>query len=409
MRTLLLTAVVALALSGQAHAQDEAALHVVLHAQGGASELWARRVERRLTSEGLETRSDDAWALERGADQREAYAALARVEAALAAAREAMRGFDEARALTLLAGARTDATRAFSLAGSTAWAAEVELAIGRIAAQGGAEDLARASFTRGFGLVPTRALGAAEAAPDVVALADQVLRDVRAEPAARFDVEVSGAEGALVFLDDQPLGRAPGHVQTRAGAHVLRVEAEGAEPYAAWIDVLPGTRPALAVTLSPTPLVGALRAARASFAGGDIDAVPAQVRAIDAALGAPTIVWLVEGGSGPFERALATPCDRTHCHAPSRLEPGSVESPSAALDDETTGPRRRHEAIAWLDEALPLEVALPPPVDPWSEGWPWALVGTGAALVIGGVIAGVVVATQPPPQHQLVVDPTFTP
>lgn len=406
-----LAAVVSLALAwcAPARAQDEPALHLVFHAEGGASELWARRVERRLTSEGLETRIDDAWARERDADQTQAHGALVRVEAALAAARDAMREFDEARALTLLAAARTDATRALALAGSTAWAAEVELAIGRIAAQGGALDLARASFARGFGLAPTRALGAAEAAPDVVTLADTVMRDVRAAPSARFDVDVSGGEGAIVFLDDQPIGRAPRRIETRAGAHVLRVEAEGAEPYAAWIDVLPGSRPPLTVTLSPTALVGALAAVHIAFALGDIDAIPAQVRAIDAALGEPTVVWLVEGGSGPFERALATPCDRTHCHAPSRLETGSRESPSAALEAEGLAPRRRHDAIAWRDEALPIETALPPPTDPWSEAWPWALVGTGAAIVLGAVITGVVLATQPPPDHRLVVDPMFTP
>jgi hypothetical protein len=406
-----LAALVSLALfwCATARAQDEAALHIVFRAAGGPSESWARLVRGRLVDEGLDTVGDDAWARERGADQRQAYAALVRVEAALAAAREAMRDFDEARALTLLAAARTDATRGLPLAGSAAWAAEVEIAIGRIAAQGGQLDLARASFTRGFGLVPTRELGAAEAAPDVVALADAVMREVRAEPAAHFDLDVIGSDGAVVFLDDQPVGRAPRRVETRAGAHVLRVEAEGSEPYAAWIDVLPGSRPPLSVTLSPTVLVGALRAAHAAFAAGEIDAIPAQVRTIDAALGAPVVIWLVEAGSGPMDRALATPCDRTHCHAASRLETSSRESPSAALEDEGVAPRRRHEAIAWRDEALPLEVVLPPPTDPWSEAWPWALVGTGAALVLGAIVTGVVVGTLPPPEHRLVVDPMFTP
>ncbi len=404
-------AILALVWCTPVRAQEGPAIHVVWHAEGGPSEIWARRVERRLTDEGLDARTDDAWARVRVADQTGAHAALVRVESALGAARLAMRDFDEGAALARLAAARTDATRSLSLSGAVAWAAEVELAIGRVAAQAGQIDLARASFARAFDLVPTRALGAAEAAPDVVALADEVMRSVRAQPAGRFDVSVVSEResGALLFLDDQPLGSAPRRVETRAGAHVLRVEAEGAEPYVAWIDVLPGTRPPLAITLSPTALAASVRAAHEAFVEGNIDALPARIRAIDAALGEPVVVWLVESGTGPFDRALVTPCDRERCHVSSRLETGSRESPSAALEAATLAPRSRREALTWRDEALPVDPIAPPATDAWSEAWPWALVGTGAALVLGGVVAGALVATQPGPEHHLQVDPTFTP
>ena len=406
-----LVALTALSLSwcASARAQEESTTHLVWHAEGGPSEIWARRVERRLVDEGLDVRTDDAWSRDRGADQTQAHAALVRVESALAGARTALREFDERGALTILAGARADATRSLALAGTVVWAAEVELAIGRVAAQSGQLTLARASFERAFGLVPTRALGAAEAAPDVVALADEVRARVRGAPASRFDVAVEWDEPAIVFLDDQPIGRAPRRLETRAGSHVLRVEADGAEPYVAWIDVLPGTRPPLSITLSPTALAGAVLAAREAVAMGNTAALPMHIRAIDAATGEPTVIWVVEGGSGPFDRAIVTPCDREQCHTPSRLETGSLASPMAALASPSSTRSARSAAIAWRDEALPIEPVLPPPDDPWSEAWPWALIGTGGAIVIGGVIAIVIVATQPPPSHSLQVDPMFNP
>ncbi len=409
MRVALLVAALALAPCARALAQEEPGVHLVWHAEGGASELWARRVARRLEDEGLEVRTDDGWALARGADRSEAYAALVRVEQALASARASMREFDEHAALTTLAGARIDVLRALALPGTVAWAAEVELAIGRIAAQAGRTELARASFARAFGVAPGRALGAAEAAPDVVALAGEVMRGVLAQPAGRFDVSAVWDEAALVYLDDQPIGRAPRRVETRAGAHVLRVEADGAEPYVAWIDVLPGTRPPLAITLSPTVAVAALRSIHAGVLDGALEALPARLVALDAALGEPVVLWIVEGGSGPFERALVTACDRDRCHAPFRLETGTRESPSAALEASAVDARLRAAALAWRDEPLPVDPVVPPPIDPWSEGWPWALIGTGGALVLGAILTGVVVAAQPPPDHRLVVDPMFTP
>lgn len=387
----------------QARAQ-EGAVHLVWHAEGGASERGAGRVERRLAAEGLDVRVDDAWASARGVDQTEAHAALVRVESALSSARTAMRAFDEHAALTILGGARTDATRALALSGAVAWAAEVELAIGRIAAQSGQIELARASFARAFGLAPARALGAAEAAPDVVALADEVRAAVRAQPASRFDVAVTWDEPALVFLDDQPIGRAPRRIETRAGAHVLRIEADGAEPYVAWIDVLPGTRPPLSVMLSPTVLVGAVRAAHEVVSSDDLDALPARVRAITSASREPVVIWVVEAVSGPIERAIVTPCDAERCHVPARIDPGSLASPIAALSSEAVSSVTRSLAIAWRDEPIPLEPPLPPPTDPWSEPWPWALVATGAAIVIAGIVVGVIFATLPPPDHELHVE-----
>lgn len=406
MRGMRAAAIVSLALawSVSAAAQDEPAVHLVWHAAGGPSELWARRVERRIADEDLTTHTDDAWARARGADLSEAYAALVRVDSALAAARDAMRAFDEHRALRALAAAREDATIALALPGAVAWAAEVELAIGRDAAHAGLTALARASFARAFAIAPQRALGSAEAAPDVVALAHDVMTEMRAQPAGRFDLTVD-VDHATVLLDDQRLGSAPLRIETRAGTHVLRVEADGSEPYVAWIDVLAGTRPPMTISLAPTRLLGALAAAHRAMDADAIDELPSHLAVIEAAVGESVVVWYVEASMGPLDRALATPCDARACRAPSRLETGTLSSPLAALDASPLDAHARRAAMLWRDEPLPIE-APSPPYDPWREAWPWALIGTGAALVLGGVITGVVIATEPPPQHILSIEPT---
>jgi hypothetical protein len=389
-----------------ARAQDDAAsaLHVVWSAEGGASELWARRVERRLVDEGLEVRTEpEAWAREAGAHDTDARAVIVRVEAALAAARAAMRELDEAGALRTLARARTDVETALALPGTTAWVAELELAIGRVAAQAGEVGLARDAFARGFVLAPGRALGAAEAPPEVVALADEEMRRVRARPVGRFDVLVDW-EGARVFLDEEDLGVAPRRVEARVGTHVLRVVAPGAASYARTIDVLAGSRAPMAIALSPTHLVAAARRAHALATTDALDTLPRAVAAMRAAWGRPVIVWRVQAGTGPFERAIAIACDDVTCHAPARLSTGSRQAPLAALAEGPLVPASERAAIAWMDEALPIE-APPPPSDPWTDGWPWAIVGgVGGALVLGAVITGVVLGTSP--QHQRVFEVT---
>jgi hypothetical protein len=206
-----------------------------------------------------------------------------------------------------------------------------------------------------------------------------------------------------VFLDDQPLGAAPRRIEARAGAHVLRVEAEGREPYVARIDLLPGVRPSVSIALAPTRVVGALAALDRHVARGDLDAVGVEVASLDASLGRSVVAWYVEAGEGPLDRALATPCDRSGCRAPARLEPGTLTSPRGALDGGMLDAHAQRVAIAWRDEPLPIETP-PPPSDAWSEAWPWVLVGTGAVLVIGGLITGIVLATEPPPQQHLVFD-----
>lgn len=385
-------------------------VHVVWASEGGPSERWAGLVAGRLEDEGVDVRLADDWARELPVDRRAAHDALARTERALADAREAMQTLDEARASALLASAHREVTNALALPGTVAWAAEVELALGRLAAQAGEPALARASFERAFLLAPARALGAAEAPPDVVAMAEDVMRSVRARPTGRFEIDVAWRGRALVYVDDQLVGAAPRTIEARVGTHVLRVEAEGARSYVARIDVLAGARPPMAITLSPTPAVSAIEAGRAAFARGDERAMHAALASLSEALGEPVVAWLVEGGGGPYDRAIVTPCDAERCTGPMRLETDTRESPLPALEAAPVLPRARARALAWRDEVIAADVETPtPPSDPWAEGWPWALVGTGAAIVVGAAIAGIVVAAQPPADHVLSVEPSWPP
>jgi hypothetical protein len=391
-----------------ADAQDGETLHVVWPRGGGASELWARRVERRLQDDGLDATGDaDRWARSVAASSSEARAAIAAVEIAIREARTAMRELDERRALSLLAEAEERASRALVIGGSVAWYAEVELAIGTTAAQAGLDTLARGAFVRALSVAPTRVLGAADAPPDVVVLAEETARSLRAAPLGRFEV-TSETSRALVYLDDQLLGPLPRRVEARAGQHVLRVEADGAVPYATRIDVLPGTRAPLALTLAPTPVVATAVAAHRALEARDLDVLPALASELREELGRPVVIWIVEAGTGPFERATAIACDADACREPARLSTGSRESPAVVLGGGAWSRRVDRAALAWRDEPLPLEPVVPPAPDVWSEPWPWGVIGGGAAIVIGGVIAGIVLATEPPPDRPLVlvVDPS---
>lgn len=410
----LLGAIAAIVLWGgpslpSAAAQDDRTLHVVWPAAGGASELWARRVERRLEDDGLDaTGETDAWARDAaGTRETDALAAIASVELAIRDARAAMRELDERRALSLLAAAEERASRALVLDGSVAWYAEVELAIAVTAAQAGLGELARAAFARAASLAPARVLGAADAPPDVVVLAEETARTLRAAPLGRFEI-TSETPRARLYLDDQLVGALPRRVEARAGLHVLRVEADGAVPYATRVDVLPGTRAPLSVALAPTPAVAAAGAAYRASGRRDLAALPALAARLGEELARPIVVWIVEAGDGPFERATAIACDAETCREPARLSTGSRESPTTALGAGPWSAGADRASLAWRDEALPLEPIVPPPPDVWAEGWPWGLVGVGAALVIGGVVTGIVLATEPAPDRPLVfvIDPS---
>ncbi len=392
-----------------AAAQDEPpALHVVWPAAGGASELWARRVERRLADDGLDTTGEtDAWARGAGRSEAEARDSLVLVETAIRDARAATRDLDERRALSLLATAEARASRALVLGGSVAWYAEVELAVATTAAQAGQGELARAAFARALSVAPTRVLGAADAPPDVVRLAEETARALRAAPLGRFEV-TSETPLARLYLDDQLVGALPRRLEARAGLHVLRVEADGAVPYATRIDVLPGTRAPVSIALAPTPAVAAAGAAYRASGRRDLGVLPGLAARLESVLGRRVVLWIVEAGSGPFERATAIACDSRDCRAPVRLSTSSRESPAAALEAAAWSPREERSSIAWRDEAIAPDAIVPPPPDVWSEAWPWAVVGGGAALVIAGIVTGIVLATEPPPERPLVfvIDPS---
>lgn len=56
----------------------------------------------------------------------------------------------------------------------------------------------------------------------------------------------------------------------------------------------------------------------------------------------------------------------------------------------------------------PLIPPPPPPKPVYKKGWFWAVIGVGAAVVIGGVVTGVVLGTRPQPMPDPPLDPSVT-
>jgi hypothetical protein len=63
---------------------------------------------------------------------------------------------------------------------------------------------------------------------------------------------VDAPEGARVLVDDRPASRGRFEGELPAGAHRVRVEADGHDPYAVVFDLAPGASKAVSVTLTPT-------------------------------------------------------------------------------------------------------------------------------------------------------------
>src|SRR5262249_41604529 len=129
------------------------------------------------------TISEVDWrALDRTRVAADALGQLTEADAAMAAAKSCMARLDEAEALRQLARAEVALVRALALPGAPLFYAELQLQIGVTAAQLGAQELASAAFMRAARIDPTRRLLAAEAAPDVVALAARAFERAAAAP-----------------------------------------------------------------------------------------------------------------------------------------------------------------------------------------------------------------------------------
>lgn len=374
-------------------------------AASGRAELWARRVARGLEREDVViAETTDAWAHATGI-ARERVDRVADIERAIAEAHALAAAVEEGAALVRLMDAEVRARDVIDVPGAVAWYAEVELELATLAHQLGEPALARACLARAAALAPDRALEAAEAPPELVALHDEARRAERARSASAVTV-AAGVEGATVYVDDQLVGASPARVRVRSGTHALRVVAPGHLPWARLVEISPGARPDIEVTLSPEPAVALAREARSLAEDLRLGEIPHVLGALAAEGHAPRALVLVVAGSGVLDRALAFVCIEGGCRRPVRLE-GTEAAALATLEEAAWLEADAEPAmLAWLDEPLPIGEVPPPPVEWWQEWWPWATLGAVAA---GGLAVGLGVGLYEPPARGLTVVVTFEP
>ncbi|HKU37964.1 MAG TPA: PEGA domain-containing protein [Polyangiales bacterium] len=318
---------------------------------------------------------------------------LRRVEDLLAAARHSRAELDEASALRRLAEAQRLAWDALGVPGAAAFCAEVELQLAVTAAQAGHWELAADSLARAARLDGARRLLAAEASPQVVALADRVFRDAAVGPEGELPISTD-APGARIYIDDVDRGLAPQRVRLRAGTHALRIEAAGRVPYHARIEVAQGVRPAQRFVLAPDPRALAKARLRAALRAEPTAVAHATAALLAAAPELARVVWSERDARA--ERGLVYACDAHGCSEPLRVERGVVlgSGQVAGLTPETL-----RDARAWLHGVrVSAEPAVPVENTPWWSRWyVWS---TLAALAIGAG-AAVAVALDPVPERRL--------
>jgi hypothetical protein len=261
-----------------------------------------------------------------------------------------------------------------------------------IAAQAGRWDLAEDSFARAARLDGPRRLLAAEASPEVVALADRVFRDAAAGAEGEIPISTD-AERARIFVDDVDRGFAPQRVRMRVGTHALRIEAVGRLPYYSRIEVAQGLRPAQRFLLAPDPRVLAKSRVHAALSADSATLTAATSALLSAAPELTAIVWVESDARST--RKLIQRCDLDGCDEPLRVEHSRVQ-PRHRL--RLTGETLR-SARAWLHEdARIASSAENPSESPWWQRW---YVWTVATAIVVGASAAIVVASEPAPSRSL--------
>jgi hypothetical protein len=397
-----------LGVAGEAFAQPSATRLVVFF--GGASDLvWAQSLlapedPSKTISAGPGTPprasdpnlheawiSADVWSPEVGVVPSD-LAPLRQVEELLGTARTRARDLDEDGALRSLAQAQRLAWDALAVPGAAAFCAEVELQLAVTAAQAGRWDLAADSLARAARLDGPRRLLAAEASPEVVALADRVFRDAAAGSEGEIPISTD-AERARIFIDDVDRGVAPQRVRMRVGTHALRIEAEGRLPYYSRIEVAQGVRPAQRFFLAPDPRALAKTRVTAALAADSATLTAATSALLTAAPELIAIVW-VESDSRST-RKLIQRCGIAGCDEPVRVEHARLEQrPTMRLTPETL-----RAARTWLHRDA--RVALASERASETAWWRRWYVWTVATAIVVGASAAVAVASEPAPTRSL--------
>jgi hypothetical protein len=204
-----------------------------------------------------------------------------------------------------------------------------------------------------------------------------------------------------------------------AGRHFVSVTKEGHAPQAAWVDVTANGTAQLTFTLVEAPAEQLRRALAARIAAGAKNEVEGDARKLAAALDAQAVLLLAVSSPGPrlLVSAAWVPAEGDGTRAWTTVSADLFDAPAAiealvaglqAKGGEVTLPGATavkvappDYGVAWLGlkPPPPKILAAPPPAAPpptplYKRPWLWVAVG---AVVAGGVVAGVVVATRPPP------------
>jgi hypothetical protein len=318
-------------------------------------------------------------------------APLRQVEELLATARKRAADLDENGALRSLAEAQRSAWDALSVPGAAAFCAEVELQLAVIAAQAGRWDLAENSLARAARLDGPRRLLAAEASPEVVALADRVFRDAAAGAEGEIPISTD-AERARIFIDDIDRGFAPQRVRMRVGTHALRIEAPGRLPYYSRLEVAQGVRPAQRFLLAPDPRALAKSRVEAALSADAATLTAAAHSLLSAAPELAAVVWVESDPRST--RKLVQRCDAEGCHEPVRVEHSRAQVRHARLTAETL-----RAARAWLHEDVRVALSRSNASEsPWWHRW---YVWTVATAIVVGASTAIAVASEPAPSRSL--------
>jgi hypothetical protein len=323
----------------------------------------------------------------------EDLAPLRRVEALLLEARRSAAELDEGAALDRLAEAQRLAWDSLSVPGAAAFCAEVELQLAVTAAQAGRLELAADSLARAARLDGPRKLLAAEASPEVVALASRVFLEAATGPEGELPISTD-AERARMYVDDIDRGLAPQRVRVRVGTHALRIEAPGRLPYHARIEVAAGVRPPQHFVLAPDPRALAVARVREVRRADATTLADATYALLSAAPDLGSVVWIDRDER--TRRELVHTCDETGCTEPVRLDRGRLDRVER---DVRLTPETLRAARAWLrgDTELDAARAVSSETPWWMRWYVWSAV---AALAIGGG-AVFAVALEPEPTRTL--------